>query len=161
MGRWARSERKVDASGAARWRAHYDGIPVRTSAGWKDPAPGLVEADLVAHSGPSARASFIQTLVLTDIATLLDEACAVAGARANAPEHRDDRSSPTAAALAAGHVSRRTSNSRVADPTARTTRRLSNRRTEPWSDGSLVIGGLKCSRRLRCSQNSIAQCACS
>jgi hypothetical protein len=44
-------------------------IPVRTSADWKDPAPGFVEADLVAHSGPPARGSFIQTLVLTDIAT--------------------------------------------------------------------------------------------
>ncbi len=43
-------------------------IPVRTSD-WEDPAPGFVEADLVAHSGPSARGSFIQTLVLTDIAT--------------------------------------------------------------------------------------------
>jgi len=43
--------------------------PVRTSADWKDPAPDFVEADLVAHSGPSARGSFIQTLVLTDIAT--------------------------------------------------------------------------------------------
>jgi hypothetical protein len=44
-------------------------IPVRTSADWNDPAPGFVEADLVAHSGPSASGSFIQTLVLTDIAT--------------------------------------------------------------------------------------------
>jgi hypothetical protein len=44
-------------------------IPVRTSAEWDNPAPGFVEADLVAHSGPSARGSFIQTLVLTDIAT--------------------------------------------------------------------------------------------
>lgn len=43
-------------------------IPVRTSADWRDPAPGFVEADLVAHSGPSARGSFVQTLVLTDIA---------------------------------------------------------------------------------------------
>lgn len=37
---------------------------------------------------------------------LLDGVCAVAGARANAPEHRGDKSSPTAAALAARHVSR-------------------------------------------------------
>jgi hypothetical protein len=44
-------------------------IPIRTSADWNDPAPGFVEADLVAHSGPSTRGSFIQTLVLTDIAT--------------------------------------------------------------------------------------------
>src|SRR6185437_6038466 len=44
-------------------------IPIRTSADWGDAAPGFMEADLVAHSGPSARGSFIQTLVLTDIAT--------------------------------------------------------------------------------------------
>jgi hypothetical protein len=44
-------------------------IPVRTSADWNNPPPGFVEADLVAHSGPSAHGSFVQTLVLTDIAT--------------------------------------------------------------------------------------------
>lgn len=44
-------------------------IPIRTSADWGDPAPGFIEADLVAHSRPSTRGSFIQTLVLTDIAT--------------------------------------------------------------------------------------------
>src|SRR4051795_10119422 len=44
-------------------------VPVRTFADWDDPPPGFVEADLVAHSGPVARGSFVQTLVLTDIAT--------------------------------------------------------------------------------------------
>src|SRR5580692_1818491 len=44
-------------------------VPVRTFDGWNDPSPGFVEADLVAHSGPVARGSFVQTLVLTDIAT--------------------------------------------------------------------------------------------
>jgi hypothetical protein len=44
-------------------------VPVRTFDGWDDPAPGFVEADLVAHSGPVARGSFVQTLTLTDIAT--------------------------------------------------------------------------------------------
>ena len=44
-------------------------IPVRTFADWDDPPPGFVEADLVAHSGPSASGAFVQTLVLTDIAT--------------------------------------------------------------------------------------------
>lgn len=44
-------------------------IPIRTSSDWNDPAPGVVEADFVAHSGPSERGRFIQTLVLTDIAT--------------------------------------------------------------------------------------------
>jgi hypothetical protein len=43
-------------------------VPVRTF-GWDDPAPGFVEADLVAHGGPSAKGSFVQTLTLTDIAT--------------------------------------------------------------------------------------------
>lgn len=44
-------------------------VPVRTFDGWDDPAPGFVEADLVAHSGPAAKGSFVQTLTLTDIAT--------------------------------------------------------------------------------------------
>jgi hypothetical protein len=44
-------------------------VPVRTFADWDNPPPGFVEADLVAHSGPVARGSFVQTLVLTDIAT--------------------------------------------------------------------------------------------
>ena len=44
-------------------------VPVRTFEGWDDPAPGFVEADLIAHSGPTAKGSFVQTLTLTDIAT--------------------------------------------------------------------------------------------
>jgi hypothetical protein len=44
-------------------------VAVRTFEGWDDPPPGFVEADLVAHSGPTAKGSFVQTLTLTDIAT--------------------------------------------------------------------------------------------
>ena len=44
-------------------------IPVRTFSDWDDPLPGFAEADLVAHSGPVTRGSFVQTLVVTDIAT--------------------------------------------------------------------------------------------
>jgi hypothetical protein len=44
-------------------------VPVRTFSDWRDPPPGFFEADLVAHSGPKASGSFVQTLVLTDIAT--------------------------------------------------------------------------------------------
>ena len=44
-------------------------VPVRTFADWDDPAPGFMEADLVAHSGPTAEGSFVQTLTLTDLAT--------------------------------------------------------------------------------------------
>lgn len=62
------------AGGGARRRAAPSaavrrGVPVRTFEGWDDPAPGFVEADLVAHSGPTAKGSFVQTLTLTDIAT--------------------------------------------------------------------------------------------
>lgn len=44
-------------------------VPIRTFADWEDPPPGFVEADLVAHSGPRSDGSFVQTLVLTDIAS--------------------------------------------------------------------------------------------
>ena len=44
-------------------------IPVRTFSDWYDPPPGFAEADLVAHSGPVPKGSFVQTLVVTDVAT--------------------------------------------------------------------------------------------
>ena len=44
-------------------------FPVRTFTDWSDPPPGFVEADLVVQSGPSTRSSYVQTLVLTDIAS--------------------------------------------------------------------------------------------
>ena len=39
-------------------------IPVRTFSDWDDPPPGFVEADLVAHCGPVANGSFVQTLTV-------------------------------------------------------------------------------------------------
>ena len=42
---------------------------MRTFDDRDDPAPGFMEADLVAHSGPTAKGSYVQTLTLTDIAT--------------------------------------------------------------------------------------------
>ena len=54
-------------------RSRLDGVrgsvPVRTFGDWKDPAPGFVEADLVAHCGRTMAGSFVSTLVLTDIAS--------------------------------------------------------------------------------------------
>ena len=58
------SRRKTPPSAAIR-----RSVPVRTFDGWENPPPGFVEADLVAHSGPVTKGSFVQTLVLTDIAT--------------------------------------------------------------------------------------------
>jgi hypothetical protein len=59
-----RTRRRAPASAAVR-----RSVAVRTFEGWDDPSPGFVEADLVAHSGPVARGSFVQTLTVTDIAT--------------------------------------------------------------------------------------------
>ena len=44
-------------------------VPIRTFGDWDDPVPGYVEVDFVAHCGPQLSGSFVQTLVLTDIAT--------------------------------------------------------------------------------------------
>ena len=44
-------------------------VAVRTFSDWGNPPPGFMEADLVAHSGPTAKGSYVQTLMLTDIAT--------------------------------------------------------------------------------------------
>ena len=62
------------AGGRARRRAAPSAairrsVPVRTFSDWRDPPPGFFEADLVAHCGSVASGSFVQTLVLTDIAT--------------------------------------------------------------------------------------------
>ena len=42
---------------------------MRNFADWEDPPLGFVEVDLVAHSDPVASGSFVQSLVVTDIAT--------------------------------------------------------------------------------------------
>jgi hypothetical protein len=70
----ALKEIRATATGAQRRRtvgqtALRRSIPIRTFDDWDDPAPGHFEADLVSHSGPVAKGSFAQTLVLTDIAT--------------------------------------------------------------------------------------------
>jgi hypothetical protein len=68
----ALKEVKVSATGPRRRKgstAIRRSVPIRTFSDWNDPAPGFVEADLVSHSGPFAKGSFTQTLVLTDIAT--------------------------------------------------------------------------------------------
>ena len=44
-------------------------IAVRMFADWNELAPGFMEVDLVAHCGDRAEGTFLNTLVLTDIAT--------------------------------------------------------------------------------------------
>ena len=72
-----RALRAVRAEAGQRGRRRGSVLPRRSGAACRcapsptgtDPPPGFVEADLVAHSGPVASGSFVQTLVLTDIAT--------------------------------------------------------------------------------------------
>jgi transposase InsO family protein len=49
-------------------------IALRTFADWNEPIPGSIEMDLVAHCGAVNRGSYINSLVLTDIATGWTEA---------------------------------------------------------------------------------------
>jgi hypothetical protein len=65
---------RLVARGGRRRRAGFSSavrraVPVRTFGDWNDPPPGFVEVDFVAHSGPSTSGSFVQTMVMTDIAT--------------------------------------------------------------------------------------------
>lgn len=52
-------------------------VCVRTFTGWDDVQPGFFGADLVAHRGPWAEGAFLQTLVLTDVATSWTECLAL------------------------------------------------------------------------------------
>ncbi len=68
------SEVRLVARGGRRRRAGFSSavrrsVPVRTFGDWNDPPPGFVEVDFVAHAGTSAAGTFVQTMVLTDIAT--------------------------------------------------------------------------------------------
>jgi hypothetical protein len=67
-------EVRLVARGGQRRRAGFSSavrraVPVRTFGDWNDPLPGYLEVDLVAHAGTSAAGAFVQTMVLTDIAT--------------------------------------------------------------------------------------------
>ncbi len=44
-------------------------VPVRTFADWKEPLPGSMEMDLVAHCGEMNKGSYVNSLVLADIAS--------------------------------------------------------------------------------------------
>ena len=44
-------------------------VPIRTFNDWGNPAPGWVEVDFVAHGGTTVSGSFVQTMVLMDVAT--------------------------------------------------------------------------------------------
>jgi len=49
-------------------------VPVRTFSDWNEPPPGSMEMDCVAHCGDANRGSYVNSLVLTDIASGWTEA---------------------------------------------------------------------------------------
>ena len=44
-------------------------VPIRTFADWKEPAPGFLEIDFVAHGGSSVEGIFVWSLAATDVCT--------------------------------------------------------------------------------------------
>jgi hypothetical protein len=42
-------------------------VPIRTFADWKEPAPGYLEIDFVAHGGSSVEGTFVWSLAATDV----------------------------------------------------------------------------------------------
>ncbi len=48
-------------------------VPIRTFADWDEDRPGFSEADLVAHCGTHTSGSYLNSLVVTDIATTWTE----------------------------------------------------------------------------------------
>ena len=65
-------------------------VPIRTFSDWGDPAPGFLEADLVSHSGPVARGSFVDPGADRH-RHRLDRMRAAAGARADAADRGTQR----------------------------------------------------------------------
>lgn len=49
-------------------------VPLRTFADWNEPLPGSMEMDTVAHCGEANRGSYVNSLVLTDVASGWTEA---------------------------------------------------------------------------------------
>jgi hypothetical protein len=162
-----RSDSRAGASAVGRWRAHCDG-----AFRYERPPTGRIRRRALSKSiwlptaDPRCSGSFIQTLVLTDIATGWTE-CAPLLVREQALPSTvlievrrqlpfslegidtDDDSVFINETLKAYCEQANIVFTRCRP--SRTTRRPSNRRTEPWSDEWSVIGISRGLRRLRCS----------
>ena len=66
-------------------------VPIRTFNDWGNPAPGWVEVDFVAHGGTTVSGAFVQTLVLTDVATGWTECIPIVVREAEMVVHALDR----------------------------------------------------------------------
>ena len=147
--------RAASSGGQRRRNAHSSAvrqsIPIRTYADWKNPVPGYMKADLVAHSGPSASGSFLQTLTLTDVATgwtecapllfreqhLLSEVMTALRPLLPFPllGFYKDNDSVSGTRRSRAGARRRRSNSPVPDRIVRMIWPMSSRKTEQWCAG--------------------------
>jgi len=170
----SRTRRRAAPSAAIR-----RSVPVRTFDGWDDPAPGFMEADLVTHSGPTSKGSFVHTLTVTvtDIATGWTECIpmlvreqtlltAVLGeVRKLLPlpllGFDTDNDSVFMNETVRDYSRRLAWRSRAADRIARTTKHGLNRRTVLMSNGSWAIGASKAWKRRRCWRGFTGRCGCS
>ncbi len=66
-------------------------VPIRTFNDWGNPVPGWVEVDFVAHGGTTVSGAFVQTMVLTDVATGWTECIPIVVREAEMVVHALDR----------------------------------------------------------------------
>ncbi len=66
-------------------------MPIRTFNDWGNPAPGWVEVDFVARGGTTVSGAFVQTMVLTDVATGWTECIPIVVREAEMMMHGLDR----------------------------------------------------------------------
>lgn len=135
-------------------------IQVRTFADWREPDPGYMEIDLVAHCGGSLSGSFAHTLTLTDVASgwtegvplLVREGSLVVEAIARLQPclpfalkgiDSDNGGGNSSTRCWSSTASSRASSSPEAGHTERTTRHGSSRRMDRLSVGWSATVGLK------------------
>lgn len=152
-------------------------VPLRTFADWNEPLPGSMEMDTVAHCGEANRGSYINSLVLADIASGWTEAAPLVVRESTLVVDALERirlSLPFA--LRALDVDNGTEfvNDRLIDyclsygieltrsrPTARTTKLGSSRKTEPLFASFWAIDALRESQLRRRSRACMAPRDCS
>jgi len=68
LGPVRRGDRQPYGGGTSSTRAIQAQVPIRTWSEWQAVPPGAVQADLVAHSGPSTAGFYLTTLTVVDVA---------------------------------------------------------------------------------------------
>jgi hypothetical protein len=147
-------------------------VLVHTCADSREPVPGFVEADLVAHGGETMAGSSAHTLVLIDIASGWTECVALVVREGRlivdalerlrltlpfAPGSIRDNGATSSTRRCSRFAGTAASPSRGPVCTTRTTKRGSSRRTDRSSGGSSATGGRRASSRERPRVRSVRE----